>query len=52
MNQRERECIDYCPKRTAIRKAKHENFDKKMVEHIGLEPMTPTLPVWCSSQLS
>jgi hypothetical protein len=23
-----------------------------MVEHIGFEPMTPTLQMWCSSQLS
>ena len=23
-----------------------------MVEYSGLEPLTPTLPVWCSSQLS
>ena len=22
-----------------------------LVEHIGFEPMTPTLPVWCASQL-
>ncbi len=22
-----------------------------LVEHMGLEPMTPTLPVWCASQL-
>ena len=23
-----------------------------LVENIGFEPMTPTLPAWCSSQLS
>ncbi len=34
-------------RKSAVRKT-----GKKMVEHIGLEPMTPTLPVWCSSQLS
>lgn len=22
--------------------------DMKMVEHRGLEPLTPTLPVWCA----